>query len=451
MKRNIVFTLSFFLMVFLINGFTACVSDDDFSIPDLIIEEPEVDINFTIANVLELITETPIKIESEVPLYLEGYVVSSDEEGNFHKNLVIQNVPLNPSAGITISTHATNMYTFFEPGRKVYVRVDGLYVGSFRGLPSLGENGNEVERMSVGEFEKRVVRSNIKEDIMPTVISVNQLTDIHLNTLVQFNNVEFLSNYEGLSYANPNDNLGVDRTLKDCYNNSVIVRNSGYANFKDELLPTGNGSLIAVAGVFNGTYQLVIRDTEDIDFEGERCPENARTEGLMPFEESFSTHPTGAESYLDLPGWTNININGGENRYEVREYNGNKYTQISAFQSNEDPFEAWLVTPGVRLDKPNPILMFDSKDGYFNGDALSLYVSIDFEGDLNTATWLDITDQANISTGHASWQNEFTNSGTIDLSDYAGQKVYIAFRYLGGDFDVTTTYQLDNIEIKSVE
>src|SRR5699024_5742228 len=143
----------------------------------------------------------------------------------------------------------------------------------------------------------------IREDIVPTVISVNQLTDIRLYTLVQFNNVEFLSNYEGLSYAIPNDIVCVARTLNDCYNHSVIVRNSCYANVKDELLPTGNGSLIAVAGVFNGTYQLVIRDTEDIDFEGERCPENARTEGLMPFEESFSTHPTGAESYLDLPGW----------------------------------------------------------------------------------------------------------------------------------------------------
>lgn len=450
MKRNINYILSFLLMAFVVSGFTACVNDDDYSIPDFVVEEPDVTVNFTIANALELVSGTPTRIESEEPLYLEGYVVSSDEAGNFHKNLVIQDLPENPTAGITISTHATDMYTFFEPGRKVYVRVDGLYVGVYRGLPSLGESGDEVERMSVEEFDERVLRSNTKEEIVPTVISMEQVSDSHLNTLIQFNNVEFPANYDGLTYANPNDNFGVDRTVKDCFNNTVIMRNSGYADFKEELLPTGNGTLVSVLSVFNGTYQLLIRDTEDVDFEGERCEDDTPpADGAMPFRENFSTHPAGIGSYVDLPGWTNVNVSGGERRYEVREYSGNKYTQISAFGTEEDPFEAWLVTPGVTLDKPNPILMFDTKDGHFNGDALTLHISTDFDGDVTTATWTDITDQAVIPTGHTNWQDEFTNSGAIDLSEYADQEVFIAFRYLGGDFNVTTTYQIDNIEIKS--
>lgn len=451
MKKNINYILTFLLIALVGGVFTACVNDDDYSTPEFVVEEPDVTVNFSIANALAMLSGTPTKIESSTPLYLEAYVVSSDEAGNVHKNLVIQDAPENPTAGITISTHATDMYTFFEPGRKVYVRVDGLYVGSYRGLPSLGDNGDEIERMNVEEFDERVLRSTIKEEIVPTEITIGQISDAHLNTLVQFNDVEFPVEYAGMTYANVNDNFGVDRTVQDCYGNTVIMRNSGYANFKAEFMPTGNGTLVSLLSVFNGTYQLVIRDTEDVQFFGERCEDDHTppTEGGMPFSENFSAHPDGIGSYVDLPGWTNINVNGGERRYEVREYSGNKYTQISAFGTEENPFEAWLVTPGVTLDKPNPVLMFDTKDGHFNGDALSVYISTDFDGNPATATWIELTDQANIPTGHSEWPNNFTNSGAIDLSNYADQEVFVGFRYLGGDFNVTTTYQIDNIEIKS--
>lgn len=452
MKRNIKYNV-FFLFMLLVGGtFWACVEDDDYKAPTFEMEEPEVTVNFTIAEALALITNVPIQIDTSTPLYLEGYVVSSDEAGNFHKNLVIQDKPENPTAGISISTHATDMYTFFEPGRKVYVRVDGLYVGTFRGLPSLGENGDEIDRMSVEAFDVRVLRSNILEEIVPTEISINQVSDSYLNTLVQFNEVEFLAEYAGLTYANLNDNYGVDRTVQDCFNNTISLRTSGYADFRPEVMPTGNGSLIAILSVFNTTYQLFIRDTEDVLFNGERCEEGGvQPEDGMPFKEDFTNHTVGEGEYVDFPDWTNVNINGGQRRYEVREFSRNNFAQISAFGSGENPLEAWLITPGVTLDKANPVLMFDTKDGHFNGEALTVHISTDFNGNPASATWIDLTNQAIISTGHSDWENNYTSSGEIDLSDYVEEIVYVGFRYLGGDFAITTTYQLDNIEIRSAE
>lgn len=452
MKRNIKYNVIFVFMLLVGISFVACVKDDDYKIPVFEIEEPDVTVNFTIADALALLTNMPIQIDASTPLYLEGYVVSSDEAGNFHKNLVIQDKPENPTAGISISTHATDTYIFFEPGRKVYVRVDGLYVGTFRGLPSLGENGDEIDRMSVEAFDSRVQRSSIVEEIVPTEISINQASDSYLNTLVQFNEVEFLAEYTGFTYANPDDNYGVDRTVLDCFNNSISLRTTGYADFRSEIMPTGNGSLIAILSVFNSTYQLFIRDTEDVLFNGQRCEEgDTQPEGSMPFKEDFSDHSAGVGIYVDLPDWTNVNTNGGERLYEVREFSRNNFVQISAFGSGENPLEAWLVTPGITLDKVNPVLVFDTKDGHFNGDALTVHISTDFEGNPTSATWVDLTNQATFSTGHSDWENNYTNSGEIDLSDYAEDTVYIGFRYLGGDFAITTTYQLDNIEIKSAE
>lgn len=452
MKRNNKYSLFFFFLLLVGGGFLACVNDDDYTIPDFELEEPDVTVNFTIADVLALLENEPVQINATVPLYLEGYVVSSDESGNFHKNLVIQDKPENPTAGISISTHATDMYTFFGPGRKVYVRVDGLYVGVFRGIPSLGENGDEIDHMSVEAFDARVLRSNIIEEIIPTEISINQVSDLYLNTLVQFNEVEFLAEYAGLTYADSDNTFGANRTIQDCFNNSLTMRNSGYADFRQELMPTGNGKLVAILSVFNTTYQLFIRDTEDVSFNEERCEEGGtHPEGGMPYKEDFAGHSAGQGSYVDLPDWTNVNRNGGERRYEVREFNRNNFVQISAYGSGEDPLEAWLITPGITLDKVSPVLVFDTKDGHFNGDALTVHVSTDFNSNIDSATWIDVTNQATISTGHSDWENNYTSSGEIDLSVYEGETVFIGFRYLGADFVITTTYQLDNIEIKSAQ
>lgn len=429
-------------------GFIACVNDDDYSVPTFEVEEPDVTINFTITNAKAMITDTPTKIESDTPLYLEAYVISSDESGNFHKNLVIQDAPENPTAGISIATHTTDMYALFEPGRKVYVRVDGLYVGSFHGLPSLGANGvANIDRMSIEEFDERVLRSTITKEIVPSEIAIDQITEAHVNTLVQFNVVEFSPEYAGLPYAGVDSGFVEDRIIQDCFDNKIILRNSGYSDFRGDIMPEGNGSLVSVLSIFYETYQLFIRDTDDVQFNEERCA--LPVEGGMPFKEDFTNHPSGYGSYVNLSGWRNINVNGGDGHYEVREFSGNKYAQISAYGSNEDPFEVWLITPGVTLDKINPTLIFDSKDGHFNGDALTLHLSMDFEGNLDSAAWIDITDQANIPTGHTNWEDSFTSSGEIDLSDYANQEVFIGFRYLGADFIKTTTYQINNIEIRS--
>src|SRR5690606_25452957 len=107
----------------------SCVQDDDYSIPEIDTTEPIVDVNTTIISVKAIYRGFEPKIieagdGSNRELYLEAYVISSDETGNFYKSLVIQDSPENPTAGVAISTEATNLYTKFEPGRKIYLRVD---------------------------------------------------------------------------------------------------------------------------------------------------------------------------------------------------------------------------------------------------------------------------------------------------------------------------------------
>ncbi|PHR10552.1 MAG: hypothetical protein COA40_13920 [Aequorivita sp.] len=435
---------------------TSCVQDDDYNVPEINVEEPNVDVNTTITAVKEMYGGfEPVKVEagpdSTEPLYIEAYVVSSDESGNYYKQLIIQDKPENPTAGLSISTNATDLYTKYGPGRKIYFRVDGLYIGEYAGLPTIGtQDGDEVGRIEIEDFENRILRSTESVELVPTVIGVGEASNpARLNTLVKFEGVQFPDGVAGVeAYGNLNNTFGVNRTVENCDGQTVLLRTSGFADFKNMTLPEGNGTLTAVLSIFNSDYQLFIRDTDDVQMDGERCSNGGPGDALeLPFSENFEGQTAGTGMNVNISGWTNVNVNGGTRLYEVREFDSNKYAQTSAYNSNENPYEVWLVTPGLILPSGStPTLTFETNDGFNNGAALTVKISTDFTGDVTTATWTNLN--ATISSGNTSgYGDEFTPSGDVDLSAYAGQVVYIAYQYEGASNGTTTTYQIDNISV----
>lgn len=259
---------------------SSCVTDDDFNVPPINLEEPEVTANFTIAKVKEFYRGfEPVLIQagtnSNTPLYVEAYVVSSDESGNFFRTLIVQDQPENPTSAIAISTDATDVYTLFEPGRKVYIRVDGLYSGAYAGLPTIGtrdvSGGRDVGRLSTSEFDARIIRSVTKENLVPKILNITDIEEKHLNMLISLSKTQFAEQELGASYANLTNTFGVNRSLVNCEGDSFVVRTSGYADFKNLALPEGNGTITGILGRFNTNFQLLIRDTKDVDFTGERC------------------------------------------------------------------------------------------------------------------------------------------------------------------------------------
>src|SRR5699024_6130459 len=90
---------------------------------------------------------------------------------------------------------------------------------------------------------------------------------------------------------------------------------------------------------------------------------------------------------------------------------------------------------------------FETKDGHYNGEALRVFVSSDFNGDADDATWSEITD-VTISQGHASgYGDSFVYSGDVNLSEYGGQVIFVGFKYEGSDGGISTTIQLDNVSV----
>jgi len=259
-----------------LSQFLGCVKDQDFSTPTVDCLEP----NFTVTNTIQQVKGMytfggATVIETDV--IIEGYVVSSDKSGNIYKTLSIQDAPVNPTSAIKISIDETNLYTKYDVGRKIYVNLKGLAVGYSFGSIQIGQAvEGELTRISAFEVKNHIFRSCEVAEIIPKKVTIAELNEDMLEMLIEIENVQFKTNDLGLSYANIEDTETVNRVLESFNTNcdiveEVIIRNSGFSKFKNQLLPDGKGSVIAVFGNFYDDFQLYIRDTEDIKFTEERC------------------------------------------------------------------------------------------------------------------------------------------------------------------------------------
>ncbi len=451
-----------FMSILFVGFLTSCVQDDDYKVPTIEIVEPNVTSNTTISLVKSMYSGTLVdfsEANNGGELIIEGYVVSNDEAGNFYKILVIQDAAENPTAAIQLDIDDPALYDLYKPGRKVYVKLNPA------GLPSLGMDnlngvlhigsidGTSVGRISLNNYQDYILRSSEIATLVPKVITPSEYGDNLINMLVQIDNMQLSLPELGMPYANADDTFTVNRLLKNCNDDSqTILRNSGFADFKSELFPTGQGSIVAVFSKYNSDYQLFIRDTDDVMFDGERCDPaildctGSTSTANVLFSQNFEGT---SEAALTADGWININANGGATKYSLRTFSGNSYMQASAFSSNENPYEAWLISPAVNLDASTAEqLTFKTNAGFYNGAALNVYVSTDFTGnaaDIDSATWMLV--EATLPTGPSSgYGTTFTNSGTINLSCLEGN-VYVAFDYVGSSTGITTTFQVDDVTI----
>ena len=123
----------------------------------------------------------------------------------------------------------------------------------------------------------------------------------------------------------------------------------------------------------------------------------------------------------------------------------NNYWKASAFAGGvNNPTESWLVSTEIDLSgATTPSLSFDAAINFLNGnnraDFIEAKISADYVDNVTTATW---------ATLNATWSEgknwTFVNSGAIDLKDYVGKKVRLAFAYK------STSACAPTIEIKNI-
>jgi hypothetical protein len=241
--------------------------------------EPDVVANISIKDIkTRYTTGAPVQITDDA--IIEGVVSCDDKSGNYYQQIAIQD----STGGVLLRLGSFNLFNYYPVGRKVYVKLKGLYLGQYNGTLQFG-GGIDSAYISQGGvtllapnlLDKHIIKGALNQPLVPKVVTVSQLTtslqDRHVSTLIKLVGYEFASSDRNKSYAD--DNASGNRIIQDCSNQSsarITLRTSNYCNFATLPVAQGNGEIIAVYSFFGSTKQLTIRDTTDVKFYNPRCP-----------------------------------------------------------------------------------------------------------------------------------------------------------------------------------
>lgn len=257
------------LLLLCLLSFASCIKKDFDAPPDQRGYDPKLTVTTTIAD----LTAMDVRKEITEDLVISGIVVADDRSGNLYKQVIIED----STGGIALLLDANSLYNNYPVGRKVYVKLKGLYLENYNDIPQLGytpDNTGGISNIPSALLDKYVIKANYPNPVIPKVVTLKDIayTDYRLiNRLVTIEGVEFDSLNIYKKYADPAPVSGTSRTVVDCEHNTIILRTSGYANFQPYLTPAGHGSITGIYTSYKGTPQLVIRDTSDVRFYGMRC------------------------------------------------------------------------------------------------------------------------------------------------------------------------------------
>lgn len=209
-------------------------------------------------------------------------------------------------------------------------------------------------------------------------------------------------------------------------------------------LPTEGGEW-AIESNGDGTFKL-------------KNIERGKTVKLTLYKESYSfgSYAASRYTYFEDPMaeetglFTIKDVTLPEGSTYVWKHDDYGYYKASAYVGGKNlPSESWLVSSEIDLSEAqNPALKFDFAFNFLNGnnasDFMKVKVSTDYAGDVKTATWTDLTYDGSKFNG---WNFIAQN---VDLAQYAGKKITLAFAYTSTD-QCAPTAEIKNLAIVNAQ
>lgn len=457
-----IYSKSVLLFAVAIGMFSSCVNSDSYSIPENTLTTYELVPTKTVAVINAAATATPVKyITDDI---IEAYVTSSDESGTFYKSISFQTIPTDGSApiGFSVPVNITTLYgKGFTPGRKVYIKLNGLYTAKVFGslqIGSLFEGG--IGRISEFEWKNYLFPSATivpESALVRTLTLALAYTDANQNTLVELDAVQFTDGSIGRTYYDVDSGGGATNHLiiATIGGTNRIIRFSSFAAFTGNLVPTGSGKIRGVLTKYNSDFQFIIRYESDIKLTNTRVDSYPPIVGnniqyLGAFTENFESYTTGSATtgQNNFPKYINDPVVGSKYwRSRAATGDPNKYIEMSSFGSPAENNRTLFIVP-VNMTAANNF-SFQSRSGFYNGETLKVYYSTNYVpgGNINTATLVNITSNFTISTA-SSASATFSNSGVFTIPASVTGNGFFIFEYTGSGISapvLTTNMQLDNI------
>ena len=354
---------------------------------------------------------------------ITGIVTTSDEHGNCYKYINIED----GTAGIQIKINNTALHNRYKVGQRVYVKCDGLVLGDYRKLPQLGLWENDaMQAIPSNKASKYIFCDGMPIDLNdPAVFEPIVLTSIpaaeaipatYYNRLVRLENATFVEGGQA-TYSLASSATSHDIKMAD--GSTITMRTSNYADFIDNILPEGTGTIYGILTRYNGYVQLVIRDLNDV-------------QGFVA--------PTHSETIFSVSNYTTAFNDGWLKVTSGTEWNVLSNSSFSGFYVNATAqTDSWLISPAINLHGSNPSIAFKHR-APAGGDnsTMKCYYTTNYTGDVNTTNWVEIPIN--------NFNNNFVNFSYNLPENLQSSNFRFAFRYQGNG----SSWYIGNITLSAV-
>lgn len=225
----------------------------------------------------------------EKDMMIKAVVTGNDVSGNIYNQVSVQDA----SGAIIIAINGSGLSGYLPVGQEILVNLKGLYIGSYKKLPQIGGVNTKLSdgSLGMGKIERAIWNEHFKilnpgEADASTVepeefdrTKLNNLTkeekaafaaymEANVGKLMTLKKVKFASANGTNVWAPGDTNTSLElidaETGKKISSSNLVVRNSGYSKFANEVVPQGVFDITGIFTRFGDTWQIVLRNTDDL-------------------------------------------------------------------------------------------------------------------------------------------------------------------------------------------
>lgn len=373
----------------------------------------------------------------EKDMMIKAVVTGNDVSGNIYNQVSVQDA----SGAIIIAINGGGLSGYLPVGQEILVNLKGLYIGSYKKLPQIGGVNTKLSdgSLGMGKIERAIWNEHFKilnpgeadaSTVVPEEFDLTKLTDAaymdaNVGKLMTLKKVKFASANGTNVWAPDDTNTSLElidaETGKKISSSNLVVRNSGYSKFANEVVPKGVFDITGIFTRYNNTWQIVLRSTDDL-----------KSVVLAYLSEPFDA---------SQGNFTIDNIKLADGVEFVWKWASAAYGMKASGYVNgsKQELQSRLKSPAIDLKSAKSAkLMFDQAINFASDMKQECKVQISTDG----KTWTDLDVQ-----GYPTENSWTFVSSTADLTKYCGKTIYIGFLYSSSPTSAPT-WEVKNFAVK---
>ena len=373
----------------------------------------------------------------EKDMMIKAVVTGNDVSGNIYNQVSVQDA----SGAIIIAINGSGLSGYLPVGQEILVNLKGLYIGSYKKLPQIGGVNTKLSdgSLGIGKIERAIWNEHFKilnpgeadaSTVVPEEFDLTKLTDAaymeaNVCKLMTLKKVKFASANGTNVWAPGDTNTSLElidaETGTRINKNNLVVRNSGYSKFANEVIPQGVFDITGIFTRFGDTWQIVLRNTDDL-----------KSVVLAYISEPFDA---------SQGNFTIDNIKLADGVEFVWKWASAAYGMKASGYVNgsKQELQSRLKSPAIDLKSAKSAkLMFDQAINFASDMKQECKVQISTDG----KTWTDLDVQ-----GYPTENSWTFVSSTADLTKYCGKTIYIGFLYSSSPTSAPT-WEVKNFAVK---